>query len=118
MPCRLSSSVALLIEVLTQNCKDDGATHLDNLHFFFKPSIISSPSQSTSHDGGYWRCCKHCWHAWSTGIGLHTTIPAADMKMLSVAYVSVFIARCQLLMASVMLPKTVWYLKHRHQLMS
>ena len=51
MPLRLSS-VALLVEVfLTQNCEDDDvATLLDNLHSCIKTSVVSSPSQSTSHD--------------------------------------------------------------------
>ena len=36
--------------LLDPNCEDDSAILLDNLHSFFKPSSVSSPSQSTSHD--------------------------------------------------------------------
>ena len=32
------------------NCEDDGASLLDKLHSFFKPTNASSTSQSTSHD--------------------------------------------------------------------
>jgi hypothetical protein len=35
--------------LLDPNYKDDGATLLDNLHFFLKPSSVSSPSPSTGH---------------------------------------------------------------------
>jgi hypothetical protein len=40
--------MALLVE-LDPNCEDDGATLLDNLHSFLRPSSISSPSLSTNH---------------------------------------------------------------------
>jgi hypothetical protein len=36
--------------LLDPNCEDDGATLLDNLHSFLKPSSVSSPSQSARHD--------------------------------------------------------------------
>jgi hypothetical protein len=36
--------------LLDLNCEDDGAILLDNLHSFLKPSSVSSPSQSISHD--------------------------------------------------------------------
>jgi hypothetical protein len=32
------------------NCEDDGASLLDKLHSFLKPSNASSTSPSTSHD--------------------------------------------------------------------
>ena len=32
------------------NSDDDGATLQDNLHSCLKPSVVSSPSQSISHD--------------------------------------------------------------------
>jgi len=37
--------------LLDLNFEDDGATLLDNLHSFLKPSSVSSLSQSTSRDG-------------------------------------------------------------------
>jgi hypothetical protein len=46
----------VIINVLTfrcllySNCKNDGTTVLDNLHFFLKTSCVSSSSPSTSHD--------------------------------------------------------------------
>jgi hypothetical protein len=36
--------------LLDPNCKGDGATLLDNLYSFLKPSRISLPSLSTSHE--------------------------------------------------------------------
>ena len=36
--------------LLHPNCENDGATILDNLHSFLKPSSFSSTSPSTSHD--------------------------------------------------------------------
>jgi len=36
--------------LLNPNSDDDGATLLHNLHSCLKPSVVSSPSQSISHD--------------------------------------------------------------------
>jgi hypothetical protein len=39
--------------LLDPNYEDDGATLLDSLHSFLKPSSDSSPSLSTGHDGDH-----------------------------------------------------------------
>jgi len=52
--------MAFLTEVLDPNCEDDGATLLDNLHSFLKPSTAMFPI--------------HCWHRWSTGRCAHSRL--------------------------------------------
>ena len=81
--------MALLL--LHPNCKDDGAT-LDNLHSFLKPSGVSSPSQSTSHDKETTDDVQYIVHVNEAHEGDCTAICAGDVKMLWVAYVSGFIA--------------------------
>jgi len=79
--------------LLDPNCEDDGATLLDNLHSFLKPSSVSSPSQSTSHDRETTDNVLYIAHANEAQEGVRTAIRAGEVKMLSVAYVSGFIAR-------------------------
>ena len=44
--------------LLDPNCEDDGATLLDNPYSFLKPSSISLPSLSTSHEGEITNKCS------------------------------------------------------------
>lgn len=79
--------------LLDPNCEDDGATLRDNLHSFLKPSSVSSPSQSTSHDRETTAYVPYIAHANEAQEGVRTAIRAGNVKMLPVAYVSGFIAR-------------------------
>ena len=79
--------------LLDPNCEDDGAILLDNLHSFLKPSSVSSPSQSMSHDRETTDDVPFITHANESQEGVRRAIHAGDTKMLSVEYVSGFIAR-------------------------
>jgi hypothetical protein len=76
------------------NCEDDGASLLDKLHSFLKPSNASSTSPSTSHDSETTDIFSDIFHI---GKEARPTVSAAvracDVKMFSVAYVSGFIAK-------------------------
>jgi hypothetical protein len=74
-------------------CEDDGATLLDNLHFFLKPSRASSPSPSTSHDKVTTDNVPHVVYVVKEGQQrVRAAVHADDMTVFSVAYVSGFIA--------------------------
>jgi hypothetical protein len=60
------------------NCEGDDTEFLDNLHSFLEESDASLPHSSTNHGTG--KCCL-------------ASALNCDMKLLSVAYVSGFIAR-------------------------
>jgi len=75
------------------NCEDHGATLLDNLHSCLKPSVVSSPSQSISHDRETTDDVLYIVHVNEAQEGVRTATCAGDVKMFSVAYVSGFIAR-------------------------
>jgi hypothetical protein len=80
-------------DLLNPNCKDDGATLLDNLHSCLKPSVVSSPSQSISHDRQTTDYVLYIVHANEAQEGVRTAMCAGDIKMFLVAYVSGLIAR-------------------------
>jgi hypothetical protein len=78
--------------LLDPNCKDDGATLLDNMHSFLRPSSVSSPSLSTSHERDTTDNVPFIAH----GKRAQQEVRDGDTKVLSIAYVSGFIARCVL----------------------
>jgi hypothetical protein len=78
--------------ILAPNSEDDGATILDNLHSFLKSSGISSPSHSTSHDSETTDDDLYTVHTYEAREGVHKAIHVSNVKMLTVAYVSGFIA--------------------------
>ena len=79
------------------DCEDDGASHLDKLHSFLKPSNASSTSPLTSYESETTDSVPAIVHIGKEAQhGLNATVRACDMKMFSVAYVSGFIAKCLL----------------------
>jgi hypothetical protein len=79
--------------LLNPNCEDDGATLLDNLLSCVKPSVVSSPSQSISHDRQTTDDVPYIVHVNKAQEWVCMVMCAGDVKMFSVAYVSGFIAR-------------------------
>jgi len=76
------------------NCEDDGASLLDKLHSFLKPSDASSTSPSTSHDDEITDSVPDIVHIGKEAQReVSAAVRACDMKMFSVAYVSGFIAK-------------------------
>lgn len=76
------------------NCEDDGASLLDKLHSFLKPSSASSTSPSTSHDNETTDSVPDIVHIGKEAQrGVSAAVRACDVKMFSVAYVSGFIAK-------------------------
>jgi len=76
------------------NCEEDGASLLDKLHSFLKPSSASSTSPSTSHDSETTGTVPHIVHIGKEAqLGVSATVHACDVKMFSVAHVSGFIAK-------------------------
>jgi hypothetical protein len=69
---------------------------LDNLHSFLSPSIICSPSLSTINDGETTDDVPFIAHGKEAQQEVHMATHDGDMKVLSIAYVSGFIARCLL----------------------
>jgi hypothetical protein len=76
------------------NCEDDGTPLLDDLHLLLKVSDASTPIPSTSHsmenpddDSDSFRVSKE------VQLKVTAAVHAGDMAVLSVAYVSGFIAR-------------------------
>jgi len=78
--------------LLNPNCEDDGAILVDNLHPCLKPSVVSSPSQSISHDRQTTDDVPYIVHVNEAQEGVCMTMCDGDVKMFSVAHVS-FIAR-------------------------
>jgi hypothetical protein len=78
------------------NCEDDGASLLDKLQSFLKPSNASSTSPSTSHDDETTGSVPDIVHIGKEAQRVSTAVRAYDVKMFSVAYVSGFIAKCLL----------------------
>ena len=71
-------------------CLSSGqSAFLSQVQCFFTQSV------DKSWQGNHWWCSIHCSHEW-TQEGVCTAIRAGDVKMLSVAYISRFIARCLL----------------------
>jgi len=76
------------------NCEDDGASLLDKLHSFLKPSNASSTSPSTSHDDETNGSVPDIVHIGKEAQrGVSAAVRACDVKKFSVAYVSGFIAK-------------------------
>ena len=71
--------------LLNPNCEDDGATLLDNLHSCLKTSVVSSPSQSTSHDRETTDDVPHIVYVNEAQEGVRTAMCGGDVKMFSVA---------------------------------
>ena len=75
-------------------CEDDGASLLDKLHSFLKPSNSSSTSPFTSHDSETTDSVPYIVHIGKeVQRGVSATVCVYDMKMFSVAYDSGFIAK-------------------------
>jgi hypothetical protein len=79
----------LQLGLRTTNCEDDNNELLDNVHSFLEESDASVPHPSTNHGTG-----KDC------AVPIHVAeqvqqevVLICDMKLLSVAYVSGFIAK-------------------------
>ena len=76
------------------NCEDDGASLLDKLHSFLKPSSASSTSPSTSHDRETTDSVPDIVHIGKeVQRGVIAAVRACDIKVFSVGYVSGFIAK-------------------------
>jgi hypothetical protein len=73
-------------------CEDDGATLLDNLHSFLKPSRASSPSPSTSCDKVTTDNVSNMVHVVKKAQLRARAVHADDMTVFSVVHVSGFIA--------------------------
>ena len=71
--------------LLDPNCEDDGATLLDNLHSCLKPSVVSSPSQSISHDRETTDNVPYIVHMNEAQEGVCMAMCAGDVIMFSVA---------------------------------
>jgi len=77
-----------------RNCEDDGASFLDKLHPFLKPSNATSTSPSASHDSETTDTVPDIVHIGKEPqVGVSATVCECDVKMFSVAYVSGFIAK-------------------------
>jgi len=82
--------------LLNPNCEGDGATLVDNLHSCLKPSVVSSPSQSISHDSQTTDHVPYIFHVNEAQEEACTAMCSSDVIMFPVAYVSGFTARCLL----------------------
>jgi len=79
------------------NCEDDGASLLDNLHSFLKPSNATSASPLTSHDSEPTDIVPDIVHIGKEAQrAVSAAVRVCDVKMYSVAYVSGFIGKCLL----------------------
>jgi hypothetical protein len=79
--------------VLDPNCEDDGATRLDNLHSFLRPSNVASPSLSRSHDRETTDNVLFIPNGNEAQQEVRMAMSDGNVKVLSVTYVSGFIAR-------------------------
>jgi hypothetical protein len=76
------------------NCKDDGTALLDDLHSFLRASNASPPNPSTSHSRENPDDVSDSFHGLeNVQQKVASDVCAGDMEILSVAYVSGFIAR-------------------------
>jgi hypothetical protein len=76
------------------NFEGDGASLLDKLHSFLKPSNASSTSPSTSHDNETTGSVPDIVHIGKEAQGgVSASVHAYDVKMFSLAYVIGFIAK-------------------------
>ena len=76
------------------NCEDDGASLLDKLHSFLKPSSASSTSPPTSHDSATTDSVPDIVHIGKEAqCGVNAAVRACDVKMFSVANVFGCIAK-------------------------
>ena len=75
------------------NCEDDGASLLDKLHSFLKPSDATSTSPLKSHDSETTDSVPDIVHIGKAQFGVSAAVRACDVKMFSMAYVSGFIAK-------------------------
>jgi hypothetical protein len=73
------------------NCEDDGASFLDNLHSFLKPSCVSSSSLLASHVRG--TTDSNVDDVKEAQQGVCKAVHVGDMEALPIAYVSGFVAR-------------------------
>ena len=76
-----------------RSCEDDGATLLDNLHSFLKPSCVSSSSPSVSHVRETTDDAPYVDDTKEVQKGECKAVRFCDMAALSVAYISGFVAR-------------------------
>jgi hypothetical protein len=77
------------------NCEVDGASLLDKLYSFFKPSNASSTSPSKSHDSEAIGRVSDIVHIGKeVQCGVSAAVRACDVKLFLVAYVSGFIVKC------------------------
>jgi hypothetical protein len=77
------------------NCEDDGASLLDKLHSNLKPSNASSTIPSTSRDSETTDSVPDIVHIGKEAQrGVSAAVRACGVKMFTVEYVSVFIAKC------------------------
>jgi hypothetical protein len=67
--------------LLDPNCEDDDATLLVNLHSCLKPSVVSAPSQSISHDRQTTDNVPYTVHVNKVQEGVGTAMCAGDLKM-------------------------------------
>jgi hypothetical protein len=93
--------------LLDPKCNDVGATLLDNMHSFLRPTSVSSPHPSTSHCRETTNDVLYIVDVNKVQEGVCTAICDGDVKMLLVAYVSGFIARQLFVMAAVMLARPI-----------
>jgi hypothetical protein len=76
------------------NCEDDGASLLDKLHSFLKPSNAPSTSPSTSHDGEAIDSVSDIVIIGKESqCGVSAAVRACDVKLFPATYVSGFIAK-------------------------
>jgi len=79
------------------NCEDDGASLLDNLHSFLKPSKATSASPLTTHDSETTDSLPDIVHIGREAQrAVSAAVHACDVKMFSVAYISGYTAKCLL----------------------
>jgi hypothetical protein len=67
--------------LVNPNCKDDGATLLENLHSFLKPSSVFSPSPLTSHDRETTDDVPFIAHGKKAQQEVHMAMSDGDMKV-------------------------------------
>jgi len=79
--------------LLDPKCGDDGATLLDNLHSFLRPSSVSSSSPTTSHFKETTNKVLYIVDVNKVEEGVRTAIRYCNLKKILVAYFSGFIAR-------------------------
>ncbi|PNF32279.1 hypothetical protein B7P43_G16945 [Cryptotermes secundus] len=76
------------------NCEDDGVTLLDNLQSLFRAPEAASRNPSTSHDKETPAGVPESFHvAQQVQMDMSPAVPAGDMEVFSVVYVSGSIAR-------------------------